>query len=488
MSNFTNNNQNQSADGSRREARGARPTGGEVPFSVTGDFRDRDQVVPVEGVVDVSGVGPVGAVPDAGLEDSRSLVQPLDGEDLQVWQEEIESSVYEYVMNMDLDALAPGKSTEGGDETGCSGDGATGKSRQGRCDNRSYAWMIMITYLNQDEIRRTQAEGIGVVRAHKDALARVVDLMGRYDAGVWQVESGEDTGLVHIQLFLQNRNQIRFSTLRNLLGNAHIESMYSKPRNCVDYVTKTESRIAGPFCWGEIKLKENQGARNDLEKYYNLIRSGWSPNDVVRKYPHAARYINALHIFVEIREQDDMTSFVDRDVYYLYGAPGVGKTRLMYELYSPREMFRVTDYDHPFDNYQGQRVLVLDEFDSNRMRIDTALSILDKYPAELNARYRNKHAKYQEVWVISNKPIQSQYSWLGNSSDGRWQAFRRRFTSVFKMVQGGKLIDVSKQHGSSDKANPNMPVLTTEDIKRLIGKQDGTADQTGRSGEKRDKD
>ena len=78
-------------------------------------------------------------------------------------------------------------------------------------------------------------------------------------------------------------------------------------------------------------------------------------------------------------------------VTYVFGQTGKGKTRHILEKYGYENIYRVTDYDHTFDGYIGQDVLVFEEFRSN-LRISDMLNYLDGYPLNLPSRYYNKVA------------------------------------------------------------------------------------------------
>ena len=44
------------------------------------------------------------------------------------------------------------------------------------------------------------------------------------------------------------------------------------------------------------------------------------------------------------------------EVLYVYGPSGSGKTRQVFEQYDTTEMYRVTDYSWPWDDYRGEKV------------------------------------------------------------------------------------------------------------------------------------
>ncbi|PJM75367.1 hypothetical protein [Bifidobacterium simiarum] len=125
----------------------------------------------------------------------------------------------------------------------------------------------------------------------------------------------------------------------------------------------------------------------------------------------------------------------DIEVHYLYGAPGVGKTSHVYNRYPIKDIYRVTDYRRPFDEYDRQKVLVLDEYDS-QFDWNTLLTYLDRYPLMLPARYHNHQACYTVVWMLSNLPLEAQYPEVRGE---RRQALIRRINEVLHMVKGGEI-------------------------------------------------
>lgn len=97
-------------------------------------------------------------------------------------------------------------------------------------------------------------------------------------------------------------------------------------------------------------------------------------------------------------------------------------------------VYRVTDYLHPFDSYNGQPVIAFDEFRSS-LRIKEMLLFCDIYPIELPSRYTNKYACYNKVYIISNWELEKQYYEIQREDKESWDAFLRR---IHKVVIYGK--------------------------------------------------
>lgn len=105
------------------------------------------------------------------------------------------------------------------------------------------------------------------------------------------------------------------------------------------------------------------------------------------------------------------------------------------EKYGYRNTYRVTDYQHPFDGYKGQDVVVFEEFRSS-LCIQEMLKLIDGYPVELPCRYNNKTACYTKIFIISNIPLSQQYCNIQMHEHESYRAFLRRIGCVAHYVDG----------------------------------------------------
>ena len=62
------------------------------------------------------------------------------------------------------------------------------------------------------------------------------------------------------------------------------------------------------------------------------------------------------------------------DVTYIVGPTRVGKSRYVMEKYGYTNVYRISDYTHPFDEYNYQDVVVFDEFRSS-LRLTACLPL-----------------------------------------------------------------------------------------------------------------
>lgn len=115
------------------------------------------------------------------------------------------------------------------------------------------------------------------------------DLVDAFEDWSWmgQREEGGHTGYRHYQLFMQATSRIRLSTVRARLEKKHgIHVNYIEPRHysvasCVTYVSKKETRQAGPFIHGDFNMHEDQGKRTDLEELRDAVVKGASVNEIL---------------------------------------------------------------------------------------------------------------------------------------------------------------------------------------------------------------
>lgn len=263
-------------------------------------------------------------------------------------------------------------------------------------------------------------------------------------------EVGEE-GTPHTHLYLHSSCVVRFSSVKKRFPTAHIEMAKGTSQQNREYVTKTgkwletrkrETCVDGTYEeWGEMPI-ERQGKRNDLDDLYSMIKDGMSDYEILEQDPTYMLHMDKIERARQtVRQETFKDTWRDMNVVYVWGDTGSGKTRGIMEKYGYSNVFRVTDYMHPFDNYKGQEVIVFEEFRSS-LRIGDMLNYTDGYPLELPCRYANKYACYTKVYVISNMPLSQQYTQLQIDNYESYRAFLRRITEVRHYLSGA--VEISK--------------------------------------------
>lgn len=258
-------------------------------------------------------------------------------------------------------------------------------------------------------------------------------------------EIGKDGGTYHTHIFICCSGAVRFSTLKKRFTGAHFDVCKGTALDNKNYVfkegkwsntEKEDTRVDGmQEEWGECPV-ERQGQRNDINDLYAMIKDGLSNYEIIESSPQYMLNLDKIERCRQVVQDEKYKStWRELQTMYVYGQTGAGKTRTIMELYGYEHVFRVTDYEHPFDGYKGQDVIVFEEFRSS-MRIGDMLNYLDGYPVELRCRYANKVACYTKVYLVSNIPLTEQYRDIQDTQSETWNAFLRRIHSVKIYLDG----------------------------------------------------
>lgn len=251
-------------------------------------------------------------------------------------------------------------------------------------------------------------------------------------------------GTPHCHIFACWNSAMRFQSLKNKFPTAHLDPKSNKStfEECRNYVfkegkwegtEKEETNIKeSHYEFGELP-ENNQGKRTDLEDLYDMIKEGKSNFQIFEENPNFITMIDKIdRIRTTIQEESIRTKWRDVSVTYIWGQTGTGKTRYVMEKYGYDKVYRVTDYQHPFDGYQGEDVILFEEFRSS-LRVEDMLKYLDGYPVQLSCRYANKQALFTKVYICTNIDLRDQYPNIQENEEETWNAFLRRVHTVMRM-------------------------------------------------------
>lgn len=307
-------------------------------------------------------------------------------------------------------------------------------------------------------------------------ICNIINSLKNVEYWCYSEEVGE-SGTPHFHLFLYRKNPIRFDTLRNRFPHVNLDFARGTCQQNRDYVfkegkwkldKKAETNIRDShYEQGEMPV-ERQGARNDLADLYDLIVGGASDVDIISENPNYILHIDKFDkIRQSYREKLYSEQFRQLDVTYICGKAGIGKTRYVMDKYGYQNVYRVTDYVHPFDYYAGQDVILFDEFRSS-IKIVDMLNYLDGYPLMLPCRYNNKAACYTKIFIISNIPLEKQYSKVQIEEPATFQAFLRRIHHNCEMSPFG-LLAAEPPEQISLNISP-LPTIRKTCLLRIVGR------------------
>lgn len=266
-------------------------------------------------------------------------------------------------------------------------------------------------------------------------------------------EVGKEKNTYHTHIYIYSPSGIRFSTVKNMFDGGHFEQAKGTSQQNRDYIRKdgkwerdkkADTNLKDTFEeFGEIPI-EKQGQRNDINDLYDMIKRGYTNYDILEEEPTYMLQIEKIEKVRQIlKEEEFKNKFRELEVSYIWGSTETGKTRFIMDTYGYDNVYRVTDYQHPFDGYNAQDVILFEEFRSD-LKIGDMLKYLEGYPINLPARYNNKVACFTKIYIISNIPINRQYTTIQVEQIETWKAFLRRIKNIVYFSHGN-ILQIDKE-------------------------------------------
>lgn len=281
----------------------------------------------------------------------------------------------------------------------------------------------------------------------------------------------------HTHIFVVFASRVRFSMLKRYLPEAHIEKCKGSVSDNVNYIKKSgkwetniakqEKKIEGSFDEYGTQPPDSKGKRSDMSELYQMVLDNMTNAEILAQNQD---YILQIDKIDKVRttvlaERFKETVRLDLEVIYISGETGTGKTRGVLEKNGYSNVYRVTDYLHPFDSYNGQPVIAFDEFRSS-LKIKEMLLYCDIYPIELPSRYANKFACYNKIYIISNWILEKQYPEIQKEDKESWKAFLRRIHRVIHYESPQKVTEYSSVQDYMERST-DFRTLDSEEIKQL---------------------
>lgn len=234
---------------------------------------------------------------------------------------------------------------------------------------------------------------------------------------IWQLE---EKGHKHFQGYLETTMPRRKAWLiKNFSGTAHYEISGGTREENRKYCTKPETRIDGPWELGDW-TEGGQGARNDLKKVALELKTK-KIKEVAADNPET--YIKYHKGMEKLRQHLISDRNWATEVHIIWGAPGSGKTRKVYE--ENKDIYSKPDGQW-WDGYDGHEIVLIDDFDGINIPYETMLKICDRYPLQLACKGGFVNFVAKKIYITSN--INPDEWWLNRVQD----AFKRRITSCEK--------------------------------------------------------
>jgi len=186
---------------------------------------------------------------------------------------------------------------------------------------------------------------------------------------VFGKEKGE-SGTPHLQGYVEWAGARKFSTLSGYCGGRlHWETRKGTAQEAATYCKKDKDI----FEKGELS-QERQGKRSDLNDLAREVRNGATDEELVDKWPGMfLRYKRHIEELRSMRRPERPAPIV----YWFFGNSGTGKTYAA--TMGHGKSFYIKDGTQWWNNYKGEDVIVIDDFDGHWPYRDL-LRLLDRYP------------------------------------------------------------------------------------------------------------
>lgn len=221
-------------------------------------------------------------------------------------------------------------------------------------------------------------------------------------------EVAPSTGTPHLQGYIRFHHRKRLTQVVALIPRAHWTVANGSEEQNRTYCSKG----AGVEERGTYDPRAGvQGRRSDLDKVADLALNGSSALEIAEAHPSDyIRYHGGIERLISLHQSRSANQMRQVSTMVLYGATRIGKTYFVYNTILPSlngGMYKTPSPPlrgnyNPFDCYNNEKALFIDEFDFHNWPITLLNQILEGYPQQLQCRYNNKHANWDAVIICTN--------------------------------------------------------------------------------------
>lgn len=168
-----------------------------------------------------------------------------------------------------------------------------------------------------------------------------------------------------------------FDTAFGQPSGVHCEICRGSEQQCVDYCSKEESRVAGPWQYGE---RAQPGKRNDVSRVREIIEEGGGMRGVARE----ATSYQSIRVAESILKYCEKGRDFETEVRWYSGSTGSGKTRSALEEF-PDAWVSGKNLKW-FEGYDAHEVVIVDDFRRDFCTFHELLRICDRYPYRVETK------------------------------------------------------------------------------------------------------
>lgn len=231
------------------------------------------------------------------------------------------------------------------------------------------------------------------------------------------VETCPTTGRQHLQMWASIKNPQRLSFWKKLFPGAHIEQMHGTLEQSDKYCSK-ESRLV---TLGERPMAN--GKRKDLDQFCQRVKNNERLKDIALDMPTVyVQYCNGLTRLAGYASQPYEHETVRG--YWIYGVPGAGKTHYVKTRF---EDIYIKAQNKWFDGYNGEKTILLDDYDCGKSLGHYLKIWLDKWACTGEIKGGTLHLQHHHFVITSNYSIDQMFE----GDPAMCEAIRRRCEIIY---------------------------------------------------------
>lgn len=246
-------------------------------------------------------------------------------------------------------------------------------------NSRCKRWVFVVNNFTEEEEKH-------IVHAHPDPAEYIV--FGR--------EVAPSTGTPHLQGYLELKVRTRGTALKKVLGFERAKLIPAKGTAEQNRVYATKD---GDFVEFGTPVVVGAGRRTDLVAFREGVDGG--ADEVQIAEDHFAVWARHPELFHRYKRLKCAKQAREVRVVFLWGLPGTGKTRGVFESY-PDVWINSDPSLQWFDGYNGESVVLLDDYRGGASDA-FILKLLDRYPLQVAIKGGFRPWLATTVFITSNE-------------------------------------------------------------------------------------
>jgi len=203
----------------------------------------------------------------------------------------------------------------------------------------------------------------------------------KLDYVIFQKEACPTTGRIHLQGYAECKSQLTIKQFKKALNTevnpSGVQRRRGTQKQAIEYCSKEESRIAGPFIFGTPK-RFTERERTDLNSVAEAIENGASLSDIAEQNPK--QYIMYNKGIRALKSMKTQHRNFKTEVHWVYGGTGKGKSRYAWTNYPDAYPKNTSEWWDLYDPDVYETVIMDDYRCNSKIRFDELLRLFDRYP------------------------------------------------------------------------------------------------------------